>query len=780
MRITQADLHAALPDVTSTLRLPGLWQPVEVVRDAWGIPHIRAANEHDVFFAQGFVMAQDRLWHMDYDRFRALGRWSEFAGPAGLPEDRLLRTFRLERAARADYQVTGPSARAMLTAYTDGINAFLQTTRTLPIEYTVVQATPEPWEPWHCLAVYKVRNMLMGTYEMKLWRVRLALGLGPEKAAGLFRGYPPDGLVTTPPGATYQGPSLTCLEELAAAAARLNWLGEVDGGSNAWAISGARTASGLPLVAGDSHRALDTPSVYYQVHMTCPSFRVSGYALPGVPGAPHFSHTDYVGWGMTHGYADYQDLYIERFRTQYGRLEYAYQGTWLPAEVTQETLCARGATSEPLTVVATHHGPIIAGKPQHGTGLAFRHTGTEQGTPWLDSVYRLLLSRSADEAEDALREWTEPVNNFVYVDVHGNFGYRYRGRIPLRPRANAWGPVPGWTGEYEWHGLIPFAELPHIRNPEAGYVVTCNQGVTPADYPYYINTYFGADFRARRITARLQELACLPATVEHMAAVHADRLSLPAQAFLEVLKQLQPADPHLAAARDLLLCWDGRMDRTSVAAALYGTAKTYWLRDVLEAALGRFAAEALGSSGIGRGASTHAVQLYERAVAAMAQGDPTLLPHGQTWPGLVASALTRAVAELRERLGNEMTAWTWERIHSTRPRHPLSRVFPELASLLDPPPTPAGGDGDTPQQGGSWGPDRFALTSLSVNRYIHDPADWRRSRWIVPLGASGHPGSPHYADQARLWADVQTVPQLWDWQDIMAAAATRQHLLPPT
>ena len=777
-RITHTDLQAALPDVTSTLHLPGLQQPVDICRDAWGIPHIRAGNEHDAFFAQGFVTAQDRLWHMDYDRHRALGRWAEWAGPAALPEDRLMRTFRLERAARADLSVSSHAAQAMLESYTAGVNAFITTTRTLPIEYTILDTTPEPWAAWHCLAVYKVRNMLMGTYEMKLWRARLALGLGPEKAAALFQDSPPGALVTTPPGETYQGPPLDCLDELAAVAAQLNWLGEVDGGSNAWVISGARTASGLPLLAGDSHRALDTPNVYYQVHITCPTFRVSGYAVPGVPGAPHFSHTAYVAWGMTHGYADYQDLFIERFRTQDGRLEYAYKNAWLPADVSHEKLLVRGAAPEELEVVATHHGPIIAGRPHAGTGLAFSHTGTNSGTPWADSVYQLLTARSADEAEEAMREWTEPVNNVVYADVHGAYGYRYRGRIPLRPLANGWAPVPGWTGEYEWTGQIPFEAMPQTRNPSVGYAVTCNQRVTTAEYPYYINTYFVADYRARRITTRLQSLPSGTATVEDMAAIHADRMSIPAQAFLQILLQVQPADPQVAAARELLLAWDGNMDRTSAAATLYGTAKTYWLADVLQHALGRFAKDALASSGIGRGASTHAVQIYARAVTAMVSGDTALLPPGRTWPGLIESALGRAVAELRQRLGDDMHTWTWDKVHHTRPRHPLSRIFSELAPLLDPPQVAAGGDGDTPQQGGSWGPDRFVLVSLSVNRYIDDPADWRRSRWIVPLGASGHPGSPHYADQATLWADVKTIPQWWDWDDIVAAAATRQQLLP--
>jgi penicillin amidase len=480
---------------------------------------------------------------------------------------------------------------------------------------------------------------------------------------------------------------------------------------------------------------------------------------------------------MTHGYADHQDLFIERFRTQEGRLEYAYQDTWLPAEVSHETLSVRGAAPEALQVVTTRHGPIIAGDPYTGTGLAFSHTGTNGGTPWPDSVYRLLLAHSADEAEEALREWTEPVNNFVYADVHGNYGYRYRGRIPVRSMANAWRPVPGWTGAHEWTGCIPFEAMPHMRNPQAGYVVTCNQSPTTADYPYYINTSFAADYRARRVTARLQALP-LGATVEDMAAVHADRVSIPAQVFVRTLAQVQPADPQVAAARELLLAWDCSMDRTSVAAALYAAARTYWLADVVHAALGRFAVEAIGVYGVGRGGPTHAVQLYVRAVTAMAAGDPAPLPPGQTWTGLVEAALCRAVAELRQRLGDDMRAWTWGEVHYTRPRHPLSHLFPECATLLDPPPVAAGGDSDTPQQGGYSGVNRFVLTSLSVNRYIHDPADWRRSRWIVPLGASGHPGSLHFADQVALWADVETIPQLWDWQDITAAAETRQQLLP--
>ena len=777
-KLTEADFRAALPDVTSTVTGEGLAAAVDVVRDRYGIPHVRAGSANDAFFAQGFVTAQDRLWHMDYDRHRALGRWSEFVGESGLAEDRLMRTFQLELAAKADYDVTSTPARAMLDAYTAGVNAFLDTTETLPIEYRLLDETPERWEAWHCIAVYKVRNMLMGTYEMKLWRARLAVKLGAEHAAKLFRGYPDTNLVSVPPGELFGSIELDALDDLAAVAESLNWLGEIDGGSNAWVISGEKTASGLPLVAGDSHRALDTPSVYYQTHLSCPEFRVSGYAVPGVPGAPHFSHTEYVGWGMTHGFGDYQDLFIERFRAAEDGLEYETPDGWQAAEVAHEELAVRGGTAESITVVRTRHGPIVAGDPESGYGLAFSHPGTNAGTAWLDTVYELLTAQSADEAEESLREWTEPVNNFVYADVHGQFGYRYRGRIPVRAMANAWAPVPGWVDDHEWHGQIPFEEMPQARNPDAGFVVTCNNAPTTADYPHYINTYFAPDHRARRVTTRIAELEP-GADIAAMAGIHGDRRSLPAAAFVQHVAGLEGLAGPVEAARQRLLAWDGLMDRDAVAPTIYAAARAALFVETIRGELADMADEALGSvSGIGRGAATHAGQLFANAIHAMETNDARGLAPGDTWAMMAEKALHAAVETLTARLGDDMDAWVWGSVHHTRPRHPLSAVFPAYADLLDPPSVATHGDGDTPLAGGYSVANPFVQILMSVNRYIHDPADWRRSRWIVPLGVSGHPGSKHYADQAERWSNVETIPQRWDWSDIEAAAATTQRLEP--
>ena len=504
--LTEADLAAALPDVTATLRLSGLIDSVAICRDRWGIPHVRAENEHDLFFAQGFATAQDRLWHMDYDRRRALGRWAEIAGPDGVDQDRLLRTAGMGRTARLDYEAAGAEARAMVDAYTAGVNAFMETTPAYPVEYKLLDGTPEPWENWHCIAVYKMRNTLLGTFEPKLFRTRLALTIGPENAARLIKGYPGGHLLTVPPGEVYQGPGVDGLEELSGALEDVNWLKETDAGSNAWSISGELTRSGLPLMGGDSHRALDTPSVYYQAHLSCPDLSIVGSSVPGMPGILHFCHNAHVGWGMTYGNADTQDLFVERFRERDGGREYQFRETWRQAEVLHETIAVRNAAPVEIEVTLTHHGPVIAGDPAAGNGIAISDPGLIQGTPWLDAARDAMRATTVHELHDAFRNWTDRVNNYAVVDVRGNFGYLHEGKIPIRTEANGWRAVPGWTGEYEWQGYIPHDDLPRAICPRAGYAVTCNQRVAGYDYPYYVGLNFSPEYRARRLQLNILDL----------------------------------------------------------------------------------------------------------------------------------------------------------------------------------------------------------------------------------------------------------------------------------
>ncbi|HIB99367.1 TPA: penicillin acylase family protein [Candidatus Poribacteria bacterium] len=775
LEITESDLKNALPDMTSTLCLSGLDELVEVYRDRWGIPHVKARSENDLFFAQGFVTAQDRLWHMDYDRYRALGRWSELAGSSGIEQDQLLRKAGMGRTAKLDCEIACPESKAMIEAYTAGVNAFIEVTTALPIEYTILDHEPERWENWHCLAVYKMRNTLLGTFEPKLFRTRLVKAIGAEKVALFMKGYPNGHLLTVPPGEVYKGAALDGLKELSQIVEEANWLDEIDAGSNGWSISGEHTASDLPLVAGDSHRALDTPGVYYQVHLSCPDFTVIGYSLPGMPGALHFCHNEYVAWGMTHGGADTQDLFIERFRQTDDGLQYDFQGEWYSAEVLDEVIKVRGTVPVKFAVTITHHGPIIAGNPASGFAVAISDPGLIVGSPWVDAVRDAMRSQSVDGLDQALSNWTDRVNNYAVADVNGNFGYLHAGKIPIRGEANGWRIVPGWTGECDWKGYIPHAELPRSINPDIGYTVTCNQRVTDHQYPYYVGLYFSPEHRAKRVQARILELEFGQATVEKMKQIHTDIISIPAQVFTERLIQVRSSDRDTAQAQSLLQEWDYSMDRNLVQPLIYAQTKREVTRQIAQVLLGDQADLVLSGEA---GSYAHLRLIELEILLAIKSDDNSFLPTGKSWQEVLSFALQYAVASLKAKLGDDMSQWRWERLHYTHPQHPLSAIFPELAEKLDPPSVSIHGDGDTPLAGSYGFNNQFIATGMSVNRYIHDPADWTNSLWIVPLGASGHPGSPHYADQVQMWADVEYIPQLWDWNQIALESESHQQLSP--
>ena len=772
-KIGRADLKSALPDTSTDLRLEGISGPVRIYRDGLGIPHVRADSTADAFLGQGFVTAQDRLWHMEYDRRRAYGRWAEIVGEAAVEQDRTMRRFQIGPSARTDYEALDAGAKAMLDAYSAGVNAFIQSTGPLPVEYALVGARPEPWEPWDCLAVFKVRHILMGVFGGKLWRARLVNTLGPERAASLLRGYQPGHLVIVPPGAEYDGPLLDGLETMGQDLQAIKWLEDGDAGSNNWVLAGDRTASGKPLLAGDPHRALDTPNVYYQNHIACPEFDAVGLSFPGCPGLPHFGHNARVAWCVTHAGADYQDLYVERFN-QDDPGEYEFEGRWLQAELRHEVIAVRGSEPVEIDVAKTHHGPIISRDPAGRYGLALRYTATDGPNHTAESILQMLKATSADELEESMREWVDPCNNLLFADVLGSTGYLTRGKVPIRSMANAWLPVPGWTGEHEWQGFVPFEELPRSRNPDTGYIVTANNRVVGHDYPHYIALDFAPEYRARRITDWLRTID--GATVADMASVHAERTSIPAQTFSQLLSTVEPLDEPSARAKERLAGWDGVMERDAVAPTIYSAFRERLHRAVFDHLLGPLSDEARGETE--RGVSGHLRQLSALLVTMARDRDASLLPPGQDWKSLAARALAEGVADLTERLGDDIDSWRWGTVHYTRPRHTLSASFPELAPILDPPSVPMGGDGDTPQAGGYSPVDPFVMTGMSVARYVFDLGDWDSSAWVIPLGASGHPGSPHYADQAPVWAEVKLTPMLYDWDRIASTAESRQTLTP--
>lgn len=768
------DLKSTLPRLTGSVHLEGLTESVEVYRDQYGIPHVRAANESDAFFAQGFVTAQDRLWQMEYDRRRGLGRWAEVVGQTAMEQDTLMRRFRLESSARGDYQAVGEKARAMLDAYARGVNAFIHSTDALPIEYRITGTTPEPWQPWDGLVVYKVRHVFMGVFESKIWRAQMVRQLGAEKVAALFPGYQPGQLLILPPGTPYSGILDDGLDELSRGVSALNYLKEMDCGSNSWVISGNRTASGQPILAGDSHRALDTPNVYYQNHLACPEFDVVGLSFPGLPGFPHFGHNPRVAWCVTHTGADYQDLYIEKFKIDDPEY-YLYQGQWRRAEVYQETIKVRDGADVHIKVWATHHGPIISSDPEAGTALSFRYTATDGPSAWPETLHQMLVARNGEELMEAMREWVDPCNNFLFADVHGNIGYLCRGEIPIRSKQNARLPVPGWTGEHEWPGRIPFEELPRSVNPTQGYIATANNKPVGDDYPYFIAVDFAPGFRAEQVTSAL--LALDKPTAGDMAKVHAERASIPAQTYINLLKKFEPTEEMSARAREKLLAWSGRMDAEAVEPTIYSAFRDALLYEVLQHNLGN-ALTTLAWDPADRGRGVFLSRFMTLLVSMIEEDDRRLLPPGEDWAPMGSRSLAKGVAFIREKMGANLEDWVWGKVHQARPTHTLSSAFPNLANLLDPPPIPMSGDGDTPLAG-YYSPADFARVSgLSVARYSFDLSNWSNCLWAVPLGASGHPGSPHYADQSKLWQQVQMVPMQYDWDYVIAHRENVQRLEP--
>jgi penicillin G amidase len=777
--ITEADLAATLPDVTSTQTLSGLDGPVTIVRDALGIPHIQATTTHDAFYGQGFAVAQDRLWQMDFDRFKAYGRSAEVLGAGAVEADTLIRRMRFEANARADYAAVNDRTRSMLDAYAAGVNAFIDSTASPAIEYRLLDLKPEPWRAFDCLAVARIRHVFMGNFEFKLWRAKLLAQVGPELTAKLFPSSDPGGLVIIPPDSEFEGFEHDGREILDASDDLTRLMTGVDSdtgdaGSNSWALAGSRTATGKPILAGDPHRGPDTPNVYVQNHVTCPDFDAVGLSFAGLPSFIHFGHSAHVAWCVTHASADYQDLYVERL-TPGDPPTYEFEGAQHPTTIVREAINVRGAAPVEIDVVSTHHGSVIMGSPEQGVGLALRYSATAEPSTWAESLLDMLYAKDVDEFEEAMRPWVDPCNNMMCADLNGNISYQMRGKVPIRSLHNAWVPVPGWDGEHEWNGLVPFEETPRLRNPENGFIVTANNRIMSAAYPHYLSMDYWPDFRGRRVVERLRDLH--GATVDDMASIHAERTSILAKQLLPSLVSLTPTSDLARQAIDLLRVWDCSMDADKVQPTIYSALFTELFRLVSTSLVGdKLTAEAM--NGMDRGGPAHLRGMRVIFARAIEAGDNSLLPDGETWDSLLARSLDDAIAWLRATFGDDIQGWTWGTLHRTQHTHVLMPVAADYAALLNPPSVECGGDSDTPQQGAFAPGKPFTVYSTSVARYVYDLADWNNSWWVVPLGSSGHPGSPHYADQMRNWADVGMYPMLYDWDRIRADAESTQELRP--
>jgi penicillin amidase len=714
-----------------------------VVRDEYGIPHVDGKSADDAWYGMGYACAQDRLFQLDYDRRRACGRWAEIAGPAAVGGDVLARRLRLVKAAKADVAVMSQPTRAAFGAYADGVNAAIAGgAAPLPGRYPV-----EPWEAWHSVAAFKIRHVLMGQWQHKLAQAVLLAKIGPE-AFGQLEARPARGsALSIPPGGRLSRLVDAALLDVSE---HLGFLAEAEPGSNAWAVAGARTTHGGAVICNDSHRALDTPNVYWQCRVTCPGFDAAGATFPGLPGFPHFGHNGTVAWAITHADADNQDLYLERF----DGARYLTPDGWFPASPYPERILVAG--TDPLTVDVweTGHGPVVHGDPASGYALALKYTATHQPDQGFECLLPMLTAGSARELADAQDGWVDPVNNLVCADTNGRIAYQCRGTLPVRSSAAHRGlPAPGWDGSCEWTGTVPFAELPRVIDPDAGFVMTANNSLVDGDQPY-ISYTFAQPFRAERLRSHLAGTGT--ASAAGVAALQADTVSLAAAGWGRVLAGLGPlAEPLAERARARLAGWDGDLRPDSGQALLYGC----FVRE-LAAALYRplLGDEAWGWVASGTLAPT--INLVRRWLAndtwELLGGPVPAASDGSRSRRVLAvvpAALAAGWAAAAALGGPDPAVWRWGDVHQAPRAHPLPGTGPL-------PPTPMGGDSDTIQAAGyGWVPGTpFTVTSLSVYRQVIDLADPGSASYVIPGGASGDPGNAHFADQLAQWAAHRRVP----------------------
>ena len=760
------NLKEYLPDLKSKIISNKINDDLDIYRDEYGIPHIYAKNEYDAFFGQGFATAQDRLWHMEYDRKRAYGKLSEIIGTDGLDNDKFMGTLNILNNVKSDFNLLDDNSKNMYQAYSDGVNEYLNQNDVLPIEFALINKTMGKWEPWDCLAVFKARHIMMGVFEGKIWRNSLIQKFDLSKLRNLFSGYEEGSLVIVPPEDLYKGKDVNPQEHFENALDHIDYISEIDIGSNSWVVGGELSSTGKPLMAGDPHRGLDTPSVYYQNHIRSENFDVIGLSFPGCPGFPHFGHNEKVSWCVTHAGSDYQDLFIEKIRMNSGSLEYFNNEIWEKAEKKSHQIDVLNGESIIVNSYKTDNGYIIGFNNDKSYAISFRYSSTEIPNTGFDVIRNMILSKSSKEIEDSMDGWVDPCNNFLFADTNGDYGYLNRGKVPLRNLLNAWVPVPGWDKDFKWEGFVPFDRLPRIFNPENGFIVTANNKIANVDYPFYLSLDSAPEYRAKRITERLKDIIKnSKVTPESMISIHSEITSIPASIIVKSLAELQ-IDRKKTELLDEFLQWDCKMERSSVFPTIYSEMRYLLNKRIISNLLDEETADKMLSAG-GRGAPSHLRSLASRIVSHISKNKSEYLPlEYSEWNQLLYELFIQATKNLTNKYGTKFQNWEWGKVHMTKPKHLLSSLFPDLENKLDPPRFSIDGDGDTPHNASPSNLNKFDVVATSVARYFFDVSDWDNSKWIVPLGSSGHPGSTNYSDQGLLWKDDKVISMQYSWLKI--------------
>lgn len=764
-------LRRSLPEVDGVVKVAGLSAPVEIIRDVNAVPHIYAANKADAYWGLGYVHAQDRLWQMEFQRRVARGRLSEVFGPATISSDRFLRTLGIYRAAQSAWERMPGDTRGLVEAYVAGVNAYIAShggSYRQP-ELVLTGVTPEPWQGPDVLAWVKVVafNLDSVSYTNELLRRDIVARVGEERARQLMPGYPPDGPVIegTARGGGGVGEGDERLAAAFAGLSELTGYSAVNGGglgSNSWVVGGAKSTTGMPVLANDPHLGASVPSIWYLAHLSAGDFDVIGATIPGLP-AVIIGRNRSVAWGMTHLVADTQDLVRERLDGSGSA--YEFRGHAEPLQTVTETIKVKGRPDVQQVVRLTRHGPLISDAintndaalpadmrtaPAPLEPLAFRWPALDPDDGTLDAFLRAGDAHDAAEFERALGSYVAPAMNFVYADTRGNIGYHAAGRLPVRGDDPA--PAEGWTGAGEWDGYIAFDELPRVSNPPDQIIVTANNRPVGDGYKHPLGNQWFPAYRARRIRDLLEAKGKV--SPEDSAAMQGDTVSLQARELLpQLLALVTPRDDDERRAVELLKGWDDDARADSAAAAIYEA----WSLQLP----GALVADDLDAPLAARYQERFEYLSRFLANTFRQRDDPwcddVRTPARETCGDVADRTLREALKDLKARLGADMSSWRWGQLHEAVFAHvpfhnvgPLRRFFSRSV--------PNGGDRSTVNVATFGSEPSFEQRVAPGYRQVIDLSSPEGGRFIQAVGQSGHFLSRNYDDYLLEWQAVRLLP----------------------
>jgi penicillin amidase len=777
------------PSISSaqqSIQLKGLHDRVTITRDERGIPYIEAKNDEDLYFAQGYVTASDRLWQMDLFRRTARGELAEVlgAGPnnSALEQDKQHRILGFAQEADAEAAQASPQSRAGLEAYSNGVNAYIASldAKSLPPEFQILQYRPRPWTASDSLIVAKLfAEALSNTWRLDLMREGLSV-LPVEKRMALMPEISPlDVLVvgrdtkpTKSPSTNLRNPTPFSRETIlalaeneetsTAALARIGFHAETLAASNNWVVSGKHTVSGKPLLANDPHLAASAPPIWHMVHLTTPGLRVAGITAPGLPGVI-IGHNDHIAWGFTNVGPDVQDLYLEKFDPADAK-RYLTPSGWRDANIRHEEIKVRKGFTDSSTntvsvdVTVTRHGPIVFEK--EGKRYALRWTALDPKVNRPDVTFAMDRARNWKEFGKALELFTAPTQNIVYADVNGHIGYHAAGVVPVRKSGDGSVPYDGSTDDGEWVAYLPVDKLPQVLDPPSGIIVTANQRIVGTSYQYFLTHSWAQPYRARRIFDLLNQKPKL--TAEDFRHIQGDVFSIAgtlfAQESVKILRsQLTPTDEKLRATIDACEKWYGQINADSHVAPVLAQMRLAFRSRILTAALGEDLVKTFQWSNFDT--------TLDRVITE--QPKDWLPKEFKNYADFLRTCYDDAVKVLTKSIGPDEAKWTWGEMVKSRFPHPLAGA-PLVGLQFTIPPFPQNGTG------GLAGATVNVGSSVSM-RLIADPSDWDKTQHGITLGESGLPSSPHWKDQLDDWRAV--TPRVFPFSAAAVAKATKERLV---